>query len=52
MQWEPVGFLLETAFAEILQDETFIKELLHLAAGGENKEFGTMAKILTKFHIK
>jgi len=51
-QWEPIGYLLETAFDEILQDEGFIRELLVLVAGGENKSFANIARMLNDCNIK
>ena len=50
--WEPIGLLLETAFADILQDEEFINELLALAAKDDYKSFESTATILSKFSIK
>ena len=45
-KWEPIGFLLEKAFEEVLQDEMFITELFHLIGVREYKSFKYIAKIL------
>ena len=47
-KWEPLGFLMEDAFKEILEDTEFIEELLNLVRVSEYKSFDTIAEILKK----
>jgi len=50
-RWEPMGFLLEKAFEEMLQDEEFIKELLQLIGSHEYKSFETISKLIKNKNI-
>ena len=51
VQWEPIGYLLENAFEELLQDEEFIHELLVLV-GSVEKNFEAVTEILKNKVIK
>lgn len=45
-RWEPIGYLLEMAFEEKLDNEEFINEILNLSTCTSEKSFSTLSKIL------
>jgi hypothetical protein len=47
-QWEHVGYLLESAFSELLQNEEFITELINIISTNDNKSYKNLAAILNK----